>query len=208
MTQPRYPKLEAVHTRQRTILWQPTNRKGHSTNKQGAKAKAKMARKSTPQPLTLADPTNVDDEHHFIDSSLSPKSPKSPRSPFRFTHSTKKVGVQSQGEQSSVHVTDPQQTRTTNLPSSQTTPSLSALQQSSAGSSGEERQERERPTRSGFFSNYKASKSSSRLQSQDAGRLVTEDSMSRDTDRPAMSEKVSSQEATRSDTTHPVSSLV
>jgi hypothetical protein len=165
-----------------------------------------MARKSTPQPLTLADPANANDEHDFLDSPLSPKSPKSPRSPFRFTSSTKKGGGQSQVDQPSMHAADPPQNRTTNLPPFQTTPSLSALQPSSAGSSGEERQERERPTRSGFFSNYKASKSSSRLQSQDAGRLVIEDSMSRDTDRPAMSGKVSSQEATRSGTTHSVSS--
>ena len=165
-----------------------------------------MARKSTPQPLTLADSANVDSEHDFLDSPLSPKSPKSPRSPFRFTSSTKKEALQSQVDQSSMHAADPAQNRTTNLPPSQTTPSLSALQQSSAGLSSEERQERERPTRSGFFSNYKASKSSSRLQSQDAGRLVTEDSMSRDTDHPAMSGKVSSQEATRSGTTLSVSS--
>ena len=167
-----------------------------------------MVRKSTPQPLTLAESSNVDDEHDFLDSPrspLSPKSPKSPRSPFKFT-STKR-GATSQGEQS-MHAADPQQNRTTNLPPSQTSASLSALQQSSAASTGEERQDRERPTRSGFFSNYKASKSSSRLQSQDAGRQVTEDSMSRDTDRPAMSGKVSSQEATRSGTTHSVSSLL
>ena len=167
-----------------------------------------MARKSTPQPLTLADPANVDDEHDFHNSPLSPKSPKSPRSPFRFTSSTKKGGVQSQVDQSSMHAADPPQNRTTNLPPSQATPSLSALQQSSAGSSSEERQERERPTRSGFFSNYKASKSSSRLQSQDAGRLVAEDSMSRDTDRPAMSGKVSTKETARTGTTFIVSSLL
>lgn len=164
-----------------------------------------MARKSTPQPLNLAGPTTVDDEHDFLGSPkspLSPKSPKSPRSPFKFT-STKK------GEQqSSMQATDPPQNRTTNLPLSQTSASLQALQQSSAASSGEERQDRERPTRSGFFSNYKASKSSSRLQSQDATRKVSEDSMSRDTDRPAMSGKVSAQEATRSGTTRSVSSLL
>jgi hypothetical protein len=165
-----------------------------------------MARKSTPLPLNLAERTTVDDEHDFLDSPrshLTPTSPKSPRSPFKFT-STKKGG-QSQGEQS-MQATAPPQKPTTNL--SQTPTSLPALQESSAASSGEERQERERPTRSGFFSNYKASRSSSRLQSREAAREASEDSMSRDTDRPAMSGKVSSQEATRSGMTHLVSSLL
>ena len=164
-----------------------------------------MARKSTPQPLTLQDPI-VNDEQDFINnpkSPLSPTSPKSPRSPFRFTSSKK---AQSQSEQPSMQAAEPLQNRT-NLPTSQTTPSLSLPQQYSGDSGGQERQEREPPTRSGFFSNYKASKSSSRLQPSDTVRSVSEDNMSRDTDRPAMSGKVSSQETTRTGTNHPISSL-
>lgn len=167
-----------------------------------------MARKSTPQPLTLAGQPIVQDEHDFLDSPrspLSPKSPKSPRSPFKFT-STKK-GAQSQGELS-MQAADPQQTRTTDLPPCQTPTSWPVLQQPSAVPSREDRQERERSTRSGFFSNYKVSKGSSRLQSQDATRQITEDGMSRDTDRPAMSGKVSSQVATRTGMILSVSSLL
>jgi hypothetical protein len=167
---------------------------------------AKMARKSNPQPLTLGDAIYFDRErerereHNFLDSPstpLSPKSPKSPKSPFKFT--TKK----SQGEQS-MQPAEPQQTQQTraDLPQSQTLP---ALYQYSAGSGEEERQGRERPTRSGFFSNYKASKSSSRLQHSETVKPGTEDNMSRDTDRPAMPGKVSSQDAARNGTTHLVS---
>jgi hypothetical protein len=162
-----------------------------------------MARKSTPLPLTLADASIVDDEHGFLhsptSSPLTSKSPKSTISPYIFT--TKK-GAQSQGEEPpQMQPADPQQKRTNPmLPPSQTSPSLSALQQSSAASSGRERQERERPARSGFFSNYKASKSSSRLQPSDTGRPVTEGDMSRETDRPALSGQVLSQETNCSGT--------
>jgi hypothetical protein len=161
-----------------------------------------MARRSTPMPLTLASP-DIDDDHDATNSPLSPKSPKAPRSPFRFTSSSSNNTKNS--ELSSMQVAaDPPQTRTANLPSSQTTPSLSALQQTSAATRNEGRPERE--TRSGFFANYKASKSSSRLQSQGTGRQVTEDSMSRDTDS-AMSGKVSSQDGTRTGMLLLVSSL-
>ena len=161
-------------------------------------AGGKISRKSAPLPLSLAEPTTVDAEDDFLDSPrslLNPVSPRSPRSPFRFT-STKK-GVQAQGEQS-LQGPDPPQTPSVNPSLSQTTGSLPALQQSSTVSSGEENQEREKPARSGFFSNYKASKSSSRLQSQDTPKTTPEDSMSRDTDRPAMSGKDSTQEAAKS----------
>lgn len=158
-----------------------------------------MARKSTPLPLNIADDASIiDDEHDFLPSPRSPltsKSPKSPISPFKFTTTTEK-GPQSQGEQPQMHPTNPlQQNRTTSiLPPSQTSASLPALRQSSAASSSEERQERERPARSGFFSSYKASKSSSRLQPSDTGRPVTEGNMPRETDRPATSGQVSSSE--------------
>jgi hypothetical protein len=162
-----------------------------------------MARKSTPQPLTLPDPTAVDDEQDFIDnprSPLSPKSPKSPRSPFRFnTKKTQSEQPHMQGAES--------QTRAT-IPSSQTNFSLNAIPPYSGNFEGQESQENQRPSRSGFFSNYKASKSSSRLQNSDTARQAPEDSMSRDTDRPAMSGKVSTKETARTGTTFIVSSLL
>lgn len=183
-----------------------------------------MSRKSNPQPLTLRDAgtgtgtgtgtgnsLNVNPSPNFIDtprSPLSPISPRSPKSPFRL--STKKG--QDQSENPSMQAAESQQSRTT-LPPSQNTVSLPSLQQYSGNGAQEKQQkqhqqerERERPVRSGFFSNYKASKSSSRLQNSDTVRQVTEDSMSRDTDRPAMPVRVSSQENTRNGTTHSVSS--
>lgn len=152
----------------------------------------KMARKTGPQPLTLGESTQYDGEQQFIDGARSPaslKSPKSPRSPFKFT--TKKT----QGDQS-LQASEPWETHQnrTDLPQSQTAP---ALHQYSTSAGEEERQERrERPAKGGFFSNYKASKSSSRLQDSSRG---TEEGMSRDTDRPAMSGKVSSQDSGRND---------
>jgi hypothetical protein len=166
-----------------------------------------MTRKSIPQPLTLGvssaavDEEQREHEHDFIDSPRSPlsvKSPKSPRSPFRFNSSKK-----SQSELPSMQAAEPYQPRS-NLPPSQ---SLSSLQQYTAAAGGQENQERERPAKSGFFSNYKAAKSSSRLQNSDSAPPVTEDSMSRDADRPTMAGKVSSKETKRAGITHAVSSL-
>ena len=160
-----------------------------------------MARKSTPQPLTLPDTTTaVDNEDEFVDSPrspLSPNSPRSPRSPFRFNSSKK-----SQSNLPPMQVAEPLQSQA-NIPPSQ---SLSAIEKFPAG---QENQSREWPVRGGFFSNYKASKSSSRLQNSDTVRQVTkEEGMSRDTptDRPAMAAKVSSKESGRAGTTNPVSS--
>lgn len=175
-----------------------------------------MARKSTPQPLSLAETKTLVHDHGtdgFLDSprsQLSAKSQKSPRSPFKFTATKKGQQSQGQGEQSPTQIADSQENRTTNLLPSQTSASITISQQYPASSTaGEERQGRDRPTRSGFFTNYKASKSSSRLQSQDAGRLmITEDSVSRDTDRPPMSGKDLSKEASRSGTALFVSSLL
>ena len=203
----RYLK-QAVHTRQETgrSALSAAACQSKAQQQRNRQAGGNMARKSTPQPLNLAEPTTVNDERDLLDSPISPSTPSSPkslRSPFRFT-GTKK-GLQIQGDQS-LRAVDPRRNPTANLPLSQTTGSLSTLQSSSAVSSGEERQERDRPVRTGFFSNYKASKSLSRLQPQDAARRVSEESMSRDTDHPQMSGKVSSQEVTRSGTTHLVSS--
>ena len=157
-----------------------------------------MTRKSTPQPLTLTDPSVVVDEYEN-DSPRSPysvKSPKSPRSPFRFNSSKK-----SQSELPSMQAAEPQSR--SNLPPSQ---SLSSLDQYPSAS-GQQKQERDRPAISSFFSNYKAAKSSSRLQNSESARPVTEDSMSRDTDHPSMAGKVSTKETTRTGTTHSVSSV-
>lgn len=90
------------------------------------------------------------------------------------------------------------------LPQSQTVPSLS---QYSAAEENNTSRERERPARTGFFSNYKASKSTTRFQSSaDAARPGTQDSMSRDAEqRPAMAGRVSSKESTRNSKTHFVS---
>jgi hypothetical protein len=158
-----------------------------------------MARK--PQPLMLGNSPMIDreEENDFNDrtstrSALSPKSPKSPRSPFRFNTSKK-----TQSDQPLMQTADSQPTQT-NLPPSA---SLSSIQSYTPASG---KPEKERPTRTGFFSNYKASKSSSRLQhNPDVAKLGPED-MSRDTDRPAMSGKVSSKENSRSGTTLDVSS--
>ena len=157
-----------------------------------------MARKSNPQPLILAEPTIVQNEQNFLDldtpkSPMSLKSPKSPRSPFKFT--TKKP----QSEQPSMQAAEPQNQTRTELPQSQT---VAALHIFAAAEEQRQEQRQERPTRSGFFSNYKASKSSSRLQNSENKTVVAED-MSRDTDRPAMSGKVSAQEAGRNGKTFP-----
>lgn len=158
-----------------------------------------MARKATPQPLTLEESPNIIGDNHddfIIDGSrapLSPTSPKSPRSPFKF--SSRKGN--SQGDYPSMQEAELQSSKR-DIPPSQAAASPTPLQHSVA-SGGQEGQERERSTRIGFFSNYKASKSS---------RSVTEDTMSRDTDRPSMSGKVSGQESNKNGKTFFVSSLL
>ncbi|TVY89828.1 putative Rho-type GTPase-activating protein [Lachnellula willkommii] len=160
-----------------------------------------------PQPLSLGVGSNFNNPQSqqlssTIDSPspkspLSPISPKSPKSPFRL--STKKG--QYQGEHPSIQLqpAESQPSRTT-LPPSQNAVSLPSLQQYSDNAAvGPERQERDRPARTGFFSNYKASKSSSRIQNSDTIRHVTEDTMSRDTERPTMSGRVPSQEHARTE---------
>ena len=161
-----------------------------------------MARKSTPQPLTMPDRTAVDEQHDFIDgpSPLSPKSPTSPRSPFRFNTSKKAHSEQPPMQTAELH-------SRTAIPASPRDVSLSTILPSSANAGEGDQEKQERPARSGFFSNYKASKSSSRLQNAEAARKVSDDSMSRDTDRPAMPGKVSSKEFVRTGTTALVSSL-
>ena len=152
-----------------------------------------MARKAGPQPLTLEGASYRNEQQQFIDSPISTnslKSPKSPRSPFNFT--TKKTQVEQ-----SMQASEPRETQQNraDLPQSQTVP---ALNQYCPAPGKEETQERERPAKGGFFSSYKASKSSNRLQDKSRG---TEAGMSRDSDRSAMSGKVSSQDSNRNGTT-------
>ncbi len=159
-----------------------------------------MTRKSMPQPLTLPDgpdsTTVIDEQERFIaspTSPLSPKSPRSPRSPFRFNSSKR-----TQDDLPPMQVAESLQSRA-NIPSSQSLSSIQILP------SGQENQIQERPARGGFFSNYKASKGSGRLQNQDAVRPAPkEEGMSRDTDRPAMASKVSAKESGRTGTSHVV----
>ncbi|ESZ96269.1 hypothetical protein SBOR_3324 [Sclerotinia borealis F-4128] len=86
------------------------------------------------------------------------------------------------------------------IPTSQTFPSLSSFQSSKASNKNIVK---ERPSRTGFFSNYKASKSAStstsKLLSHQVNVVEDNNNMSRDTDRPEMNRKVSSQDTKRSE---------
>lgn len=159
----------------------------------------KMARRSNIQPLTLDDAASVSSasaDHdrnrpYGLDSPktpVTPKSPTSPRSPFRFT--TKRP--QWEGEKSPMQAT----ASTTTLPPSHTSSSLLNLQ---APAAADEKSDSGQPVR-GFFGNYKATKSTSRLQS-DNTRPANGDSMSRDVEHPVMMRKGSAQEPARSGTT-------
>lgn len=165
-----------------------------------------MGRKPTPRPLAIP-PASLDDEdNNKIEpgpkSAPSLRSPRSPQSPFRFST---KLG-QGFGDHPSMQPPEEQEPRR-NFSSSPTTPSQPSFQVP-FGSERQERQEgrsrgqeQDRPSTSpgkgGFFSNYKASKSSSRLQPVDTIRQVTEETMSRDTDRPTAPAKVASAETRR-----------
>jgi hypothetical protein len=163
-----------------------------------------MGRKATPQPLAIP-PASIDDEENNNNVDPGPKSapslrsPRSPRSPFRFST---KLG-QGFGDHPSMQPPEEQERRR-NFTSSPTTPSQPSFQQPLGSERQEGRsrgQEQDRPStspgKSGFFSNYKASKSSSRLQPVDTIRQVTEEPMSRDTDRPAAPVKVANSEIRR-----------
>jgi hypothetical protein len=197
VTQVKVP-FAAVHTKQ-TVPICDLQPPVACTRKIVAETRGSMARKSIPQPLTLANSLTLDDEHNSIDhprSPFSPTSPKSPRSPFNFKNS-KKTPI----DQSLMQPVDLQQPQATLSPAQQSL-SLPTLQQSPIT---QEKQEKDRSSRSGFFANYKASKSSSRLQNSETAKQSLED-MSRDTDRGTMPGKVSSRENSRTGTTHSVSS--
>lgn len=162
-----------------------------------------MGRKATPQPLAIPPSSLENDNASGIDpgpkSAPSLRSPTSPRSPFRFST---KLG-QGFGDNPSIRSTEEQERRR-NFSSSPTTP-LQPTFQHHLGSDRQEgrdrRPELDRPSTSpakgGFFSNYKASKSSSRLQQAENLRQATEETMSRDTDRPVGSVKIASSEGKR-----------
>jgi hypothetical protein len=168
-----------------------------------------MARKPTPQPLSIS--SSQSEEADTVDagpkSSQSLKSPRSPRSPFRFST---KLG-QGFGEQPSMQGAEIQESHRdfSSSPTTTSAPSLSQTLISGRQSSRDRGREQDRPgtspAKGGFFSNYKASKSSSRLQSETAKQA--EDSMSRDNDRPAMLGKVSASDGNRSGKTLVVSNF-
>ncbi|KAJ5032539.1 uncharacterized protein L3040_009140 [Drepanopeziza brunnea f. sp. 'multigermtubi'] len=173
-----------------------------------------MARKSIPLPLTLPNSTDVDDEPDSH-SPLSPRSKakshskshsksnsksmsRSPRSPFRFhasKSSSKKVPSDSPSMQAAAAAESQHTPSTTrSLSASHILPTLSTLQPDLG------QEQKERPARSGFFANYKASKNSHRSQKNRTGSAgQQEDRMSRDADRPAMHARVSSKDTSRTE---------
>jgi hypothetical protein len=162
-----------------------------------------MGRKPTPQPLAISPTSFEDEENNIIEpgpkSAPSLRSPRSPRSPFRFSS---KLG-QGFDDHPSMQPAEEQEHRR-NFSSSPTTPSHPSFQPPSGSDRQEGRnwvQEQARPSTSpgkgGFFANYKASKSSSRLQPVDTIRQVAEEPMSRDTDRPVAAMKAASSEPRR-----------
>ena len=164
-----------------------------------------MGRKPTPQPLAIKPSSLENDDANKIDpgpkSAPSLRSPTSPRSPFRFSS----LLGQGFGDHPSMRATEEQEGRR-NFSSSPTTPSQPTFQQlfgsdKQEGRDRQRRPEQDRPSTSpakgGFFSNYKASKSSSRLQPAENARQVAEETMSRDTERPVGSSKMGSSEGKR-----------
>jgi len=145
-----------------------------------------MARKNTPQPLTILDdsPTPITDHY----SPLSPTTPKSPRSPFAKFSSGRKLQKERDSEKTPMQ-SDSQHARS--IPPSQTAPLLPSSAQQLT-------EKQDRPTKGGFFSNYKAAKSASRLQpNPPSANPPQEDSMSRDNDRAGVGH-VSSKDKPRS----------
>lgn len=148
-----------------------------------------MAPKSNPQPLRLDQVGNIDQED-VVDarsprSPLSSKSPRSPRIPFGFPSSKR---TKSQGANLTLDIADLEATTPTEA-SSQPAGLLPAQEAAQPLSVHQEKTESDRPTRTGFFSNYKASRSASRLQ--------TEQDLAQDTDEPQLSSSLPSQESKR-----------
>ena len=177
-----------------------------------------MARKATPQPLSISSSQReaAGEEGDTLDagpksSSQSLKSPRSPRSPFRFST---KLG-QGFGDQHSMHASDRQEHRrdhplsptSTSLPSPQE-PQVAARQTSRDRGRILDRPATS-PAKGGFFSNYIASKSSSRLQpSETQAAQPGGSAMSRESDRPALPGKTLSSDRNRSGETHSISGVI
>ncbi|KAL3417954.1 RhoGAP domain-containing protein [Phlyctema vagabunda] len=146
-------------------------------------------RKPVPEPLVLANTGalgGVGGGGGNVQSSTpsTAKSPTTPRSPFRpFTS-------QKQGDESTPE-SDGQQQQQRPMTSSQTVPTLTT-NQSVAGRTSQDRQER--PTKPGFFSSYKATKTANRFGPSETIRAVDDGNMSRDAERPTVTTKPSSQE--------------
>ncbi|KAG9241878.1 hypothetical protein BJ878DRAFT_203689 [Calycina marina] len=147
-----------------------------------------MARKSQPQPLMLPDNVNSGSDSQkpsYADSPKSPlsiKSPKSPKSPSIFRFPAKKTPPSPPQIGQSMQSTHASHNRS-QLTQSVTLPALNQY------TVKEENQDREKPTRSGFFSNYKATKSQKSLDHKTTGEKIC-----RDAEHPAMSEKNSTKE--------------
>ncbi|KAI0999594.1 hypothetical protein K3495_g8603 [Podosphaera aphanis] len=163
-----------------------------------------MTRRSIPpQPLKLPDPRSISDHINFLECARSAVSPVQPttkptgsRSPFKFN--SKKVQTQPHA-----HTTQTEDTSKSSQPSScnsqlsssnfpfQDTVSVHSLPSSPVEPQRQER--RERPSRSSFFNNYKASRSSNRLQTDFGSHSVTcVDNMLKDNVRPTLGSRVSS----------------
>ncbi|POS85613.1 hypothetical protein EPUL_004221 [Erysiphe pulchra] len=152
-----------------------------------------MTRKSVPpQPLKLTDPKSNNDNSNSHEnasptpSPISPTAKSSSRSPFKFN--SKKVFATTESTTQSERVSRPgteSQYPTPSSPLSQTAFSLTSLSISTVDQEGHER--REKPSRSSFFSNYKASRSLSRLQTDCSKKLLTPGgSMAKDTEKTGL----------------------
>ncbi|KHJ33322.1 putative rho gtpase activator [Erysiphe necator] len=152
-----------------------------------------MTRKSVPpQPLKLTDPKSISDHSNSLETASPTPSPISPtaklssRSPFKFN--SKKVFAPAESTTQSERASRPGTESQNPIPSSplsQTTFSLISLSISSTEQEGHER--REKSSRSSFFSNYKASRSLSRLQTESGKKVLTSGgSMAKDTDKSGL----------------------
>jgi hypothetical protein len=164
-----------------------------------------MARKPTPQPLSISSNALSNDSGNDSgprSAGLSLRSPGTPRSPFRFSSKPS----QSFGDLQSMRAAEQQQyQKDSRGPSPPSLDSLSISQQS-AGPNQQDGQRWEpppaSPPRIGFFANYKTLKSSTRLQPSEAKRPTTGETMSRGTDNPALSGAVSSSDVRTNSTCH------
>ncbi|RFU26172.1 hypothetical protein B7463_g10177, partial [Scytalidium lignicola] len=163
-----------------------------------AAAGSMMARKSNPQALRLEQVGDID-YHDLIDSPsprsppLSSRSPKSPRIPFSFPSKRSR----SQGGNLALQIPDveqPSQAEASQAAATAVASASAAQEQLRPSTSAQEKTDPERPARTGFFSNYKNSKSSSRLHTE---RKNTEQNMSRDNDPPQLSSSIILQESKR-----------